>query len=184
MLQRRRVLTLLLSNLWLPNGEIPLGLKAPPVEGTKHAFYMKQAIALGKRNPRYPFGAVLVDREKDSLVSEGWNKSSQNPLLHGEIDAIENGNARSKLLKREVLALYTTAEPCAMCQGAILWAGISFVAYGTSIPFLKKLGWETIDIPAQEIAARTSFQKCAFLPGVLEDECNALFVSAVNSQAH
>ena len=31
------------------------------------------------------------------------------------------------------LVLYTTAEPCPMCQGAISWSGIGTVVSGTSI---------------------------------------------------
>jgi tRNA(adenine34) deaminase len=54
------------------------------------------------------------------------------------------------------LDLYTTAEPCAMCQSAVEWAGIPIVYYGTSIPYLRKLGWHQIDIRAEEVVRRTS----------------------------
>ena len=76
------------------------------------------------------------------------------------------------------MRLYTTAEPCCMCQGAILWAGIPEVVFGTSISTLQRLGWHQIDIPAEEVVRRTPFAECALIGGVLEHECDELFVAA------
>ena len=76
------------------------------------------------------------------------------------------------------LVLYTTAEPCAMCQGAILWSGIGTVVYGTSIRFLQSLGWRQIDILAEEVIRRSPAWRCTLVGGVLEQECNALFEAA------
>jgi len=73
--------------------------------------------------------------------------------------------------------LYTTAEPCPMCQSAIAWAGISNVYYGTSIPYLQQRNWWQINIRALEVAAQTPFRQCRVIGGVLESECNALFES-------
>jgi len=74
--------------------------------------------------------------------------------------------------------LYTTAEPCPVCQSAVEWAGIPWVVYGSSIPFLQGLGWWQIDIRAGEVARRTPFRRTAVLGGVLAKECNALFEAA------
>ncbi len=41
-----------------------------------------------------------------------------------------------------------------MCQGALLWAEIPLVVYGTSIERLQQMGWKQIDIYANEVARR------------------------------
>ena len=65
-----------------------------------------------------------------------------------------------------------------MCQGAILWAGIPEVVFGTSIRTLVQLGWSQIDIKAEEVARRAPFAQCTLIGGVLERECDALFQAA------
>jgi tRNA(Arg) A34 adenosine deaminase TadA len=65
-----------------------------------------------------------------------------------------------------------------MCQGAILWAGIQEVVFGTSISTLKRLGWKQIDITAVEVSRRTPFARCKLIGGVLERDCDALFQEA------
>src|ERR1041385_6676613 len=85
--------------------------------------HMKTAIRLGGNNPKYPFRALLVD-QKGAVVAEGWNRSVHNPTWHGEMDAINKCAAAHPKIDWTELTLYTTAEPCAMCQGAVAWAGI------------------------------------------------------------
>src|SRR5678816_3245436 len=137
--------------------------------------YMRQAIRLAGNVPKFPFGAVLVDREKGVVVAEGWNRSVHNPTWHGEMDAINKCAASHPEIDWTSLTLYTTAEPCAMCQGAVAWTGISRVVFGSSIPFLKTLNWWAIDIRAEELSRLSPFRKCTVVGGVLEDECNKLF---------
>lgn len=144
----------------------------------EHERYMRRAIALTSNNPRAPYAAVLVDGAKNEIVAEGWNKSRQNPLLHGETDAINNCANQKPGIDWTKLTLYTTAEPCPMCMSAALWAGIPTIVYGSSIPFLVSLGGGQIDIRSAEVARRTSFRKAMVVGGVLEEECNALFLAA------
>jgi tRNA(Arg) A34 adenosine deaminase TadA len=140
-----------------------------------HERYMRRAIALAKNVPEVPFGAVIVDRSSGQIVAEGWNKSSVNPTWHGEIDAINRLAESQADFDGSQLALYTTAEPCPMCQGAVLWSGITMVVYGTSIRFLQSRGWRQIDILAEEVVRRSPSWQCTLIGGVLEEECNALF---------
>jgi tRNA(adenine34) deaminase len=142
--------------------------------------YMKHAIRLASNVPKYPFGALLVDQEKGNVVAEGWNRSVQNPTWHGEMDAINRCAASHPKIAWTRLTLYTTAEPCAMCQGAVAWAGIKRVVFGSSIPFLKTLDVWAIDIRAEELARLATFRNCTVVGGVLEEECNRLFRAAVN----
>jgi tRNA(adenine34) deaminase len=146
-----------------------------------HEYYMRRAIDLTKNVPKYPFGALLVD-DGGSVVSEGWNRSVLNPTWHGEMDAINRCARNRPRVDWTRLTLYTTAEPCAMCQGAVAWAGIPRVVFGSSIPYLQSLNWWAIDIRADEVARRTPFRECKVIGGVLEAECNALFRVALRRQ--
>jgi tRNA(Arg) A34 adenosine deaminase TadA len=54
--------------------------------------------------------------------------------------------------------LYSSAEPCAMCAGAIYWAGIGRVVFGLTERDLKGLTGNhpdnpTMDLPCREIFA-------------------------------
>jgi tRNA(Arg) A34 adenosine deaminase TadA len=140
-----------------------------------HPRYMRLAIEQARKVPDLPFGAVIVDGTSGEVVARGYNRSKECPTFHGEIDAINRCAAEHPGIDWSKLALYTTAEPCPMCQGAIEWAGIALTVYGTSIPFLVSLGWWQTDIRADEVIRRTPFRKTAIIGGVLEAECNALF---------
>lgn len=139
--------------------------------------YMKRAISLAANNAKHPFAAVLAD--KTGVVAGGWNRSVHNPTWHGEMDAINKCAASHPRIDWTTLTLYTTAEPCAMCQGAVAWSGIRRVVFGSSIPFLKKLNWWAIDVRAEEIARLSAFRECSVVGGVLEEECNQLFHKAL-----
>ena len=142
-----------------------------------HEFFMRRAIELALNVPNLPFGALIVNRDTDEILAEGWNKTNINPTWHGEIDAINQLVLRQESLDASKLVLYTTAEPCPMCQAAILWAGIGMVVFGTSIRFLQNNGWHQIDILAQEVIHRSPHWSCKLISGVLEKDCNALFQS-------
>lgn len=141
--------------------------------------YMRRAIALAANVPALPFGALIVDEGDGTILSEGWNKSSLNPMWHGEVDAINSLMAAGLDLQGKILTLYTTAEPCPMCQAAALWSGIEKVVYGTSIRTLQRLGWQQIDIQAEEVIRRSPGWNCTIIGGILEQECDSLFEQAM-----
>jgi tRNA(adenine34) deaminase len=143
-----------------------------------HEHFMRRAIELAKRAPQYPFGALIVRRDDGQCVGRGVNRSDLNPTYHGEMVAINDCAVRHRAEDWRGFDLYTTAEPCAMCQGAIEWAGIGRVFFGTSIPYLQKLGWWQIDLRAAEVSARAVFRDTLIVGGILEAECNALFAAA------
>ena len=145
-----------------------------------HERYMRRAIELAGNVPVLPFGAVIVDRDSGKILAEGWNKSDINPTWHGEIDAINQLVLSDATIDGRNLVLYTTAEPCPMCQGAILWTGIETVVFGTSIRCLQRLGWRQIDILAEEVIRRSPTWNCTIIGGVLEQECDALFALAMS----
>ena len=57
------------------------------------------------------------------------------PVLHAEMDALENAGRQPAQVYRESV-LYTTLSPCAMCSGAILLYGIRRVVVGENQTFM------------------------------------------------
>lgn len=137
--------------------------------------FMQKAIEMGRKNPRHPFGAIVVDRSKNVVMAEGVNQSNINPLLHGEIVAINNTVERLGDVGWSALTLFTTAEPCPMCMSAILWCGLDSVVFGTTIPTLTDLGWNQMNIRAVEVVQRSHRPRTTVTAGVLEFECDQLF---------
>lgn len=142
-----------------------------------HERYMRRAIEIAQGNPDAPFGCVIADDETGEIMAEGLNDVERDPILHGEIAAIINlaGDSSRPDIDWSSFVLYTTAEPCPMCAGAILWSGIPRVVYGSSIGTLKRLGLPQIDLPCEEVARRASWSGFEAMGGVLERECDALF---------
>lgn len=147
-------------------------------EATVHIPYMERAIEIARSNPRHPFGAILVDSKSGAIVSEGINRSEFNPIWHGEIVAIESAGRFAERFSWQNLRLYSTAEPCPMCQSAILWSGIGHVFYGTSIPQLVEMGWRQPDLRASDVIDGWQHTSCDLTGGLLEDRCTALFAAA------
>ncbi len=135
---------------------------------------MRHAIRVARGNPDAPFGTVLVHSQTSEIVAEGINRVQQNPILHGEIDAI-NHYAQQGANEWSKLRLYTTAEPCCMCQAAIIWAGIPEVIFGVSIKQLMELGWNQIELRAEQVNDSANFSSCKITGGVLLQECDELF---------
>lgn len=143
----------------------------------EHEEYMRRAVEVARGNPRAPFGTILVDVEENRQVAAGINRSTENPILHGEIDAT-NQYAQLNANRWSHLRLYTTAEPCSMCQLAVIWSRISEVVFGTSIETLVELCWNQIDLKAVDVAEAASFGQCTIVGGVLVDVCDRLFEMA------
>ena len=106
-----------------------------------------------------PFGAVLVADGK--IVAEYGNqvRALHDPTQHAELGLIAKF---ARELDREVLkksTLYASTEPCTMCSGAIINAGIPTVVYGvTEAKFLTYFPGPPAEHPltAREIMTRTA----------------------------
>ena len=107
--------------------------------------YMKRANELAKysmdNNKGGCFGSVIV---KDGvIVGEGYNTvtSDNDPTRHGEINAIKNTCKNMSTFDLSGCELYTSAYPCPMCLGAILWANIKTVYYGATAQDTGNIGF-------------------------------------------
>ena len=87
------------------------------------------------------FGSVIV---KDGvIVGEGYNTvtSDNDPTRHGEINAIKNTCKNMRTFDLSGCELYTSAYPCPMCLGAIMWANIKTVYYGATAQDTGNIGF-------------------------------------------
>lgn len=93
----------------------------------------------GLREGGIPNGCVIVHAGK--IIGRGHNRRVQrgSTILHGEMDALENGGRQPASVYREC-TLYTTLSPCSMCTGAILLYGIPRVVVGENRTFMGEEG--------------------------------------------
>jgi tRNA(Arg) A34 adenosine deaminase TadA len=137
------------------------------------------------RSGNHPFGAILVDRNRKVLIeTENGYMPAHDGTAHAErLLATE----ACRTLKVEVLAgatMYSSAEPCAMCAGAIYWAGIGRLVYGLSETRLRGITGNhpenpTLDLPCRAVFA--SGQRPTEVIGpLLEDEAATLHAGAWN----
>ena len=127
----------------------------------------------------HPFGCIVVDAGGKVLVeAENGYMPDHDGTAHAERLAATQA---CRTLSREVLAkatLYSSAEPCAMCSGAIYWAGIGRVVYGLSEHRLRSLTGNHPENPTLDLPCRAVFvsgQRPTEVVGpLLEDEAAAL----------
>ena len=87
----------------------------------------------------HPFGSILADKAGNVLRRQGNGYSSEggDRTAHAE-KLLASWAAKNLTLEAlQDCTLYTSAEPCAMCSGAIYWAGIGRVVFGQTERDLK-----------------------------------------------
>lgn len=130
----------------------------------KDEVYMRKALyeaQLAFDADEIPIGAVIVC--KDRIISRAHNLTEMlcDVTAHAEMQAITSG---ANMLGGKYLkdcTLYVTVEPCVMCAGAIGWAQIGRVVYGTKD---DKRGYT-------KYAPDALHPKTTVTSGVLEKEC-------------
>jgi tRNA(Arg) A34 adenosine deaminase TadA len=142
----------------------------------QHELAMREAIKVAAANPAYLFGAVITNGRTGQLMALGVNASRSNPTFHGEMVCINHYVQQHGNSGWGDLVLYTTGEPCPMCMSALTWAGIGGVVYASSIASITRAGIRQINLSAQSVIDAADFHKPELLGGVLETECDALFI--------
>lgn len=123
------------------------------------------------------FGSVIVKDGELIAKAHDTEKTAADPTAHAEMTAIRAASAR---LGRDLsgCVIISTHEPCPMCSTAILWSGISVLAYGYSIKEALGQGRKRIDISCIEIFTRAG-KEVIIHDGILHSECSVLYNKAV-----
>ncbi len=143
---------------------------------------LRQTFALAQRSRdagNHPFAALLFAADGRQLAA-AQNRSVPgrgDATGHAELEAVRSASASHPAASLRSATLYSNAEPCAMCAGAIYWAGIGRVVYGLSESRLLELTGShpenpTLSLPCREVFARGQRDISVHGP-LLEDEAAA-----------
>ncbi|GAB2875674.1 nucleoside deaminase [Pseudoduganella ginsengisoli] len=141
---------------------------------------LRETIALSadsRNRGRHPFAALVAD-EHGRVVARAGNNSMPpgDPTQHAELLAVA---AAAKVLSPEQMAkstLFTSAEPCCMCAGAVYWTNVGRVVYALSEHRLLELTGAhpenpTFSLPCREVFARGQ-RPIGVVGPLLEDEAS------------
>lgn len=113
-----------------------------------------------------PIGCVLV--KDGQIIGRGHNarETLDRAILHAEMMAIEEANARIGNWRLLDTTLFVTIEPCVMCSGAIGLARIPKVIYGATNPKFGAAGSLYNILEDRRLNHRVEVEV-----GILEAEC-------------
>ena len=149
-----------------------------------HSAHMREAFAIARRARAHgnrPFGALLVAGNGAVLAAaENSQMTDEQVLAHAEMNLLHRA---VKEIAPDVLAtstLYTSAEPCAMCAGALFWSGVGRLVYGLSGDRLHQLSGFTPQMlvsSAREVLSKAG-RSVEVIGPLLEKEAEALFLES------
>ena len=127
----------------------------------RDAGYLAKAIAwahTARKRGNRPFGAIIVSADGTVLTEAYCNTGETGDCTgHAETNAVR---LASSTISREALqaaTLYSSAEPCVMCAGAIFWSGISRVVFGIDAVSLRVFRGERAEQRDAELSCRDVF---------------------------
>ncbi|MGY3454536.1 nucleoside deaminase [Bradyrhizobium sp. USDA 4353] len=166
------------------SGDSPTNETSPGDRDERDAHFLRHSFAVARQSlahGNHPFAAILVDADGHVLIeAENGYMPSRDATAHAERLIATQACTTLKPQIRATATLYSSAEPCAMCAGAIYWAGIGRVVYGLSEHRLRDFTGNhpenpTLDLPCRDVFA--SGQRATEVVGpLLEDEAAALHV--------
>src|SRR3984893_4726131 len=150
--------------------------------------FLRRSFEVARRaltHGNHPFGAILVARNRNVMIDA---ENGHMPAHAGTAPAERLlATQACTTLSPDVLkgsTLYSSAEPCAMCAGAIYWAGIGRVVYGLSEHRLRAVTRNhpenpTLDLPCRDVF-KSGQRPTEVIGPLLEDEAEALHARVWN----
>ena len=109
-------------------------------------------------NGNHPFGSVLTDAA-GTVVLEAENTvvTDRDATGHAETNLVRLASHRYTPDELAEFTLYTSCEPCAMCSGAIYWAGIGRVVFALAESELYAITGANEENPTMRLPCREVF---------------------------
>ncbi len=124
-----------------------------------------------------PFGAVLARDGVALHTAMNGQLTTADCMGHAEVVLVREVAATLGTAALRGATVYASGEPCAMCAGALFWAGVARVVYGATTPDIEAaLGGPALGARCADVLAGAS-------PGVdiagplLRDEAVATLAS-------
>ena len=149
-----------------------------------HETFLRKAFDVARRahkHGNHPFGAILIGPDGELLIeSENGFMPDRDMTAHAERLLATQASRSYEPGFLAGCTMYTSAEPCAMCAGAVYWAGIGRVVYGLAERRLQALTGNHVENPTLDLPCRTVFaagqRRVDVIGPLLEDEAEALHV--------
>ena len=139
----------------------------PAVSEAVDAAFMEQALAEAEKGAaagEIPIGALVVYEGR--VVGQAHNApiSECDPTAHAEILALRAAARTVGNYRLPGATVYVTAEPCAMCAGALGHARVGRLVYGCSEPKTGALGSvHTLPLPGIALTGGVLAERAAAL---------------------
>ncbi|HEX9465816.1 MAG TPA: deaminase [Alphaproteobacteria bacterium] len=149
----------------------------------EHERFMAMAIEEAKAGAaagEQPFGAVVVRNGEVVVRTRSLKVGTSDTTAHSETLAIKHATQKLKQRLIPDAVFYATCEPCPMCLGAILNAGIKTLVLGArnaDIRQLAKLAFNFNKYSVETFADLVGWD-LKLVTGVLHDDCVALYRTA------
>jgi tRNA(Arg) A34 adenosine deaminase TadA len=109
------------------------------------------------------------------IVAEGVNRvtADSDPTAHAEMVAIRAACAALGVFLLKGCEIYTSCEPCPMCLGAIYWARLDRIYFGSTAADASKSGFDDSFIYQQFV--KPIGQRSIPMAQVMSEEAQAAF---------
>ncbi|MFI5397291.1 MAG: tRNA adenosine(34) deaminase TadA [Candidatus Binatia bacterium] len=141
-----------------------------PQSETDYAF-MQQALAVARQAAavgEVPVGAVLVRGEKIIGMAHNAPIALSDPTAHAEVLALREAARYEANYRLPGTTIYVTAEPCAMCVGALIQARVARLVFGCADRKAGALG------SVYDLSLRQANHHFIIVDGVCAAEARAL----------
>ena len=107
----------------------------------------------------HPLGSILADHDGNVLLEQcnGYSSEGGDRTAHAEKLLATRAGKAYDLKFLAGCTMYTSAEPCAMCSGAIYWAGIGRVVFGLSEREMKQQIGDSQENPTLDLPCHIVF---------------------------
>ncbi len=116
-----------------------------------------------------PIGAVIV--RDGEIIGRGHNltETTHDPTAHAEMQAIREAASVLGGWRLTGCRMFVTAEPCAMCAGAMIWARIEKVYIGTMDPKAGACGSVFNILQEDKLNHRVEIET-----GLMQEDCSRI----------